>query len=813
MNELQALYEKVQRAVGKGRPQDIDAYISRATQGKVRNYAQLEMAVKAPSLGGGIAMQPADATRNVPGTGGKMPWQQAALIGASQGASLRFADELEGAAKAIIPGGQGYTEGRDAARARLKRAEAEQPGVTLAGELTGGFATPGMGALAATGRGMGVAGAGALVGGIAGGLTGIGGETEGTVGSMAASGGIGAGAGTVAGALMAKAVEGLVKAGVKVFGPDNKLTRQAKEYLNTLLKRQGMTREEALARMAEYESLALADRPSEVVLADVIPGGGRELRAQGDLAPRAAARTAEVMNARQANQAERVAGGIEEGMGTLGQPMTAGMAREAEVAAAGSVPRTGRRIYEPFDNQVVTDPEIARVLGTRDVAPLVERDPALLAGMKEPGAALAPSRTATEAGVQNTLQYGGATIDPRTGAPASFDRGGIVAVVSDRNPIPNPKSLKPEVLQAEVDRRVQALMGRYGDEMANDPSLYIGFDGGDAGEHLGVELSRHLPDLQQAVDLGTKAGQRSVWDPVNMVPIPTGGTTGGALDAAPIFFQHLQETMRTLRGTAQRLFGKGEGARAKTLSRAADELSANLEEALPGKRAADKAYRTTVAIGGNQNTESLFEAGRKLAGRGLSADEVRSEVAQIVAEHGQEGLSALRMGFIMDQATGLRSRLTGGDVARQFSEMGSNTEEIMKLLFPSAESFERFAKQMKLEQVMSRVKAAQGGSQTGARNADLMGAMEQGAMGGAVGGPGSMLRGAARALVGNVGQQKARQTAEMAGNALLSNPEQARTLLSGFNPAFQGVLSPMIGSGMSTGLVGSLMRGDQQEAR
>lgn len=82
---------------------------------------------------------------------------QSAGLGAVQGASLGFADEAEGAAKALynLPGNKKslpelYKEYRDIARNRYDAAQNENPKSYMAGNLTGGIATavvPGLGEL------------------------------------------------------------------------------------------------------------------------------------------------------------------------------------------------------------------------------------------------------------------------------------------------------------------------------------------------------------------------------------------------------------------------------------------------------------------------------------------------------------------------------------------------------------------------------------------------------------------------------------------------------------------------------------------
>jgi hypothetical protein len=80
-----------------------------------------------------------------------------ALIGAGQGATLDFGDELYGAGgglEALMHGQdprQGYMDARDEARARIKQAETESPNAFMAGEIGSAF-IPGLGAAGAVSK-------------------------------------------------------------------------------------------------------------------------------------------------------------------------------------------------------------------------------------------------------------------------------------------------------------------------------------------------------------------------------------------------------------------------------------------------------------------------------------------------------------------------------------------------------------------------------------------------------------------------------------------------------------------------------------
>jgi hypothetical protein len=119
-------------------------------------------------------------------------------MGAVQGATFNFGDELYGAGAALIPGGQDYTQARDAFRSNYERAN---PSYRLAGELVGGLAVPGLGAggvIARGGTALAKAGRAAGVGAAQGGVAGFG-AGDGGLSDRALSAAAGAGTGAVLG--------------------------------------------------------------------------------------------------------------------------------------------------------------------------------------------------------------------------------------------------------------------------------------------------------------------------------------------------------------------------------------------------------------------------------------------------------------------------------------------------------------------------------------------------------------------------------------------------------------------------------------
>lgn len=141
-----------------------------------------------------------------------------------QGATFGFGDELVGLGAALMPGGRGYTEARDASRRSIAEARAlAEPGESLVTEGIGGLLLPAVGAeragaavLARTGsRALAGAAGGATAGGIGGSLYGAG-EADGGPGDRVrgavrggvagAAGGAVIGAGTVMAPVAARAM-------------------------------------------------------------------------------------------------------------------------------------------------------------------------------------------------------------------------------------------------------------------------------------------------------------------------------------------------------------------------------------------------------------------------------------------------------------------------------------------------------------------------------------------------------------------------------------------------------------------------------
>lgn len=237
-----------------------------------------------------------------------------AALGASQGATFGFGDELYGAlrgAGALVPGGQSpmeaYGAGRDQVRTMLDTARREDPWATGLGELGGGLLTGGTG-MARSAAGMGLragltraAGMGAAMGGTAGygyseGDPLAAAMSGGDIASEAAQAGVDAALGTAAGGVIGTALPAIGAAARSVGRFLIKRTGAGKRYvlneagrqqvmdaLTEDLKSGNMTLSQAQAELRNTPGMVAADlgpamRDLTDRLAQTATEGGRRVR-------------------------------------------------------------------------------------------------------------------------------------------------------------------------------------------------------------------------------------------------------------------------------------------------------------------------------------------------------------------------------------------------------------------------------------------------------------------------------------------------------------------------------------------------------
>lgn len=197
---------------------------------------------------------------------------RAAAIGFSQGATAGFGDEIAGVAGAL-PGGPGYAVARDRVRERQAESQAEHPKAYGAGELGGALVTaPMLPMPGAAGVGLlAKAGAGAVGGGIYGGLSGAGhseaADTTGLLKDTGAGAIVGAGTGAVLAPAMSLAGRGVNKA-IDWAGEKVGAQRQAELAAGT----SGKVKQALRADQADINELRAASAPLDKALRKHEPG-------------------------------------------------------------------------------------------------------------------------------------------------------------------------------------------------------------------------------------------------------------------------------------------------------------------------------------------------------------------------------------------------------------------------------------------------------------------------------------------------------------------------------------------------------------
>lgn len=202
---------------------------------------------------------------------------ESAALGAGQGLSFGFGDEIYGAAKFLASGGRkgSYTAARDAARERIHAAEEAHPIASTVGTVAGGFLMPG-GVL----KGGATLGAKALAGAGMGALGGLGnsegkdvGEIGGDVLRSAAVGGVlFPVVSTVASKVIAGAPERAVK---RIVGDitDGATATKRDRLIGGLVREGGEAAEGAVAKVGAGEALPTSGRRGVDAVLDIM---GRE---------------------------------------------------------------------------------------------------------------------------------------------------------------------------------------------------------------------------------------------------------------------------------------------------------------------------------------------------------------------------------------------------------------------------------------------------------------------------------------------------------------------------------------------------------
>lgn len=262
---------------------------------------------------------------------------QSGTAGFAQGATFGTSDEALGAINALVPGagtmGERYEFGREAARAQLDAARAENPYLAYGGEITGALAAPGAALGAARNARMAtkmVVGSG--VGAGQGAAYGFG-SGEGDLTGRLSNAGWGAGVGAVAGGLAPPIFKGLgqgVRAAWNAASSpfrSSANTGTASQAIASALAKSGQSQDDVAAALRS----AADDGQSEFTIADALgKAGQRMLGSMTRTGNSAQDFVSRVLSARQDSQARRVGGFVSD---ALGNPDTAKATETALTAA------------------------------------------------------------------------------------------------------------------------------------------------------------------------------------------------------------------------------------------------------------------------------------------------------------------------------------------------------------------------------------------------------------------------------------------------------------------------------------------------
>lgn len=148
--ELVRMLRAAQRALEQGADSaKVNAHLTRITSGRFNSIAELEQGARLAAASGEYEPDGGNRFTRRRSIGEGLREAGGILRAGAQGATFGFGDEIAGAIAAVIPGGKGYREARDASRANLARIRSEMPEAAFLGEVAGGFAVPGAGTASA----------------------------------------------------------------------------------------------------------------------------------------------------------------------------------------------------------------------------------------------------------------------------------------------------------------------------------------------------------------------------------------------------------------------------------------------------------------------------------------------------------------------------------------------------------------------------------------------------------------------------------------------------------------------------------------
>lgn len=313
--------------------------------------------------GMGFPVQPQGGSATNPGAVDELQQKGRALaVGAADGMSLGFSDEIrgayEGGLSAVMGDGfsDAYAQGRDRVRQGQGELQAQEPVSYGGGQVIGAMAPAAMTMGAATGPStLSTMGRGAMIGAAEGGLYGFG-SGEG-VGDRMSRAGTGAAVGAGIGAAAPAIIRGGVAAKNAVMDPatgaiDGMLNRANKTKANRAIIEALRSSGKASDDVSQSVMRAAQQGQPEFRLMDALGTPGQRqasgvARAGGD----AAAEISDFLASRQAGQAERVGGFVDDAFGTAGTTAakTTDSLTSARSAAANTAYDAARGNSAPVD--------------------------------------------------------------------------------------------------------------------------------------------------------------------------------------------------------------------------------------------------------------------------------------------------------------------------------------------------------------------------------------------------------------------------------------------------------------------------------
>lgn len=182
---------------------------------------------------------------------------------------------------------------------------------------------------------------------------------------------------------------------------------------------------------------------------------------------------------------------------------------------------------------------------------------------------------------------------------------------------------------------------------------------------------------------------------------------------------HWQELRGELQDAINSLQRRGKSFARRRTTGQREELTAILEDIVPGYRAANLQYAQTAS------TIRAFDTGAKAYKKFMSGDEVTralGEVQQVAGPDAANAVEAFRHGYVDELVRGLLAK-SGKSTAQRLASMNASQQQALRAVFPDEGSFSEFLERAVLENRLSTLDirtgaravqmASEGGVQSG----------------------------------------------------------------------------------------------------